>query len=664
MSDKPILLFLHGVGDGDPEDHWQETLQDSLVGLGYPGLDDIEVIVPKYPIALRHGDDEKYPLPEITVKAPTGEESRENYRAFERRTAALEVLLGGHDPGGHIAGTESVVDTALNTPVVFRRARNYLRNRDIRGLVLTKILDKLPQSGRIVIVAHSLGSVIAADLIQRLPVGLEIQGVVTIGSPLGNPNFNTGPLQDGLRQPPTNLSWWVNFWNSFDPVTAIRGLSSVFRWVLDLRVSGTFDIHVHSASTYLENDRVACAIGYALYGSLSKELAVAPKGADIPLDPLETWVLLALRYGHLTNTKLDGEQKNRFSDALRRVQATTFSQVKERNERMNRALPNAIAELAVDLLDPTSVAKSPEQISHISKEDAVVALVSIATSNVVQPYEIAVTKEISREALEDLSIESGLGRQFGRDVFEALAEADKALLGNTTNWIKWASLGVGAVALVAATGGLALAAAPGLAGAAAITSALAAFGPGGMVGGLLTAGTLVSAGGGSLAIGLSSPTTSAEAVEAATKTQLAAAILRKKQELAQDPATWLGISDTGIQLRREQSQLGAISDRSADTLKELEKKLKTVDRALAYLTKEGLGPDHLDDPDGADMGSPTEFFDKAIDAFRPIDIDGDGIPDKSRAAIKVEETGSAIREKATEAAEKFGSLFRRRGEQD
>ena len=140
--------------------------------------------------------------------------------------------------------------------------------------------------------------------------------------------------------------------------------------------------------------------------------------------------------------------------------------------------------------------------------------------------------------MEDLTIEMGLGRQLGSDVFTAAEAARRVLSAGGANWIKWAAIGVGAAAVLA-TGGLALAAVPaGLAGAAAITSALAAFGPGGMIGGLLTGAALVSVGTGGIVVGLASPTTSAETVEAVASTQLAAAILRKSQGIEQDAATW------------------------------------------------------------------------------------------------------------------------------
>lgn len=96
--------------------------------------------------------------------------------------------------------------------------------------------------------------------------------------------------------------------------------------------------------------------------------------------------------------------------------------------------------------------------------------------NAIRPFEINVSADIRREAFEALTIEMGLGRQLGSDVTGSVEEAPRVVTPRGTNWGKWTALGVGVVALTAATGGLALAAAPGVAGAAVITSALA--GPG------------------------------------------------------------------------------------------------------------------------------------------------------------------------------------------
>ena len=598
MPDKPILLLLHGVGPGHQGDEWKVALKDALIGLGYSDLGGVTVIAPKYAHALR-GSDDNEPLPGVTVKAPSGEAARKNRRDFERRTGAVEVVLGRHNRGTGWIGGDVVAAAALAQPY-FAQAINYLTKPRIRSQVLQRILLRLPQSGRLVIVGHSLGSVIAADLVRRLPTGLTVAGMVTVGSPLAHPKFAVDRLREALKEPPTNLGWWVNFWNAADPVTTHRGISSAFPWMVDFRIPTTAGPHCHDAEVYLADRAVAAAVGLALFGSLSKELVVVEAGMDLRLDYAETVALMALRYGYLTKARLEGDQHDRYADALRQVQASTVELVRQRNEREGRPMPTEIARLFFDLSDPESLAPEPRPISHLSKDDAVVPLLSIAAANVIRPFEISVHMDTRRKAMEDLTAEMWLGGQIGADVFAAADEARKALGSGGTNWFKWVALGVGVAALVAATGGLALVAAPGVAGAAAITSALAAFGPGGMIGGLLTAGTLVTAGGGGIAFGLASPGTTAETVEAVVGAQLAAAILRKRQGLEQDPNIWSSLIETEIAVRREHARLVAISDESAPSLKELQRKLVVIDRALTYLNKHGLG---LTEPSPEDSGA-------------------------------------------------------------
>ena len=308
--------------------------------------------------------------------------------------------------------------------------------------------------------------------------------------------------------------------------------------------------------------------------------------------------MLALRYAHRLNDHLEGDKKERFQHAVREVQASTVELIKKRNEQMvpRRPIPTSVARLAVDLTDLSSPTPEPTVITQLSKDDAVVPLISIAAANVIRPYEIVVPKDARRKAMEQLTRDMGLGTQLGADVLKAAERAKDTLNEDSGDWFRWVLIGLGAAAVVAATGGLALAAAPGVMGAAAVTSALAAFGPGGMIGGLLTAGTLVSAGGGSIAAGLASPGTTAGTVEAVVATQLAAAILRELQGLEQDTTTWGGLIESEMAVRRERTRLEALSDESAPTLKELKRKIDAVQRALKYLHDHDLNP--RDDPIG------------------------------------------------------------------
>lgn len=56
----------------------------------------------------------------------------------------------------------------------------------------------------------------------------------------------------------------------------------------------------------------------------------------------------------------------------------------------------------------------------------------------------------------------------------------------------------------------------------------------------------------------------------------------------------------------------------------------------------------------------TQTIDQTTEAFRAIDTDGDGIPDRPRAAAAAEEAGTAIKGAATGVADALGTLFKRK----
>ena len=613
MTGETTLVLLHGVGTGDPEGQWKTRLSATLESLGYPGLDSANVIAPRYAHALT-GFDEPEKIPPLSVRAPAGDEAKRNRRDFERRMAAVEFRLGSPDRGSGYAGGDAAVDFAIGLPH-FIQARNYLQNSEIRARVLNFILSRVPSEGKIVLVGHSLGSVIAADLVRRLPTSVEVVGMVTVGSPLASESFGVDRLRENLHQPPANLHWWVSFWDAFDPVAARRGVSSAFPWMIDFQVKTTTldPVAAHQAVGYFGHDIVAEAIGFALFGSRSKEVARIEHGIDVPLDAAEVLALLALRYSHLAKDLLKGDTKDRYAGALRNVQAVLFQALAEQRRANNRPSPTSVVELAVDLADPTALAVAPVPARHLSKEDAVVPLTVISSENVILPYEIELSPEVKQKALEDLTAEMGLGSAFGADLNEAAKEARETLAGaKSINWFKWGAIGAGAAALVVATGGLALAAAPGLVGAAAITSALAAFGPGGMIGGLLTAGTLVSAGGGGIAFGLASPETSAATLEGVVARQLTAEILRKRQALPSDTSVWRNLTAMEMELRREYERFDEFSDSSSPSMKELKLKIQVVERSLAHLTKLGLAPAQEPDEDGTTEAATEPWYRRVI----------------------------------------------------
>ncbi|ALO65801.1 hypothetical protein AS189_03970 [Arthrobacter alpinus] len=608
-----MLLFLHGVGDGDPSGKWKSAIEQSLQRTGYPNLDGIPILAPTYSNALM-GVDEPQILPIRTFKTPTREAAKLNRRNFERRLSAVERRIGRQDEE-HVINVavnnkaqflhRAAVDAAVTAPL-FKQAANYLNNEQIRAQVLTRVLAKVPESGKIVIVAHSLGSVIAADLLLRLPVDVEVEALITIGSPLANERFKLEDLGDSLSDPPINLGWWVNFRNAWDPVAIRRGLSSVFPWLLDHTINTHFDIDMaaaHSAIAYLDHSTVAATIGHAVFGDSKRERISDDEIADIPLDDTESRAILGLRYGHLVKNELDRELRLRYLPALRAVQEQTISDLRVHNKLRERPIPSQIARLDFDSSDPSSPLPEPSlRASAFSKEEAIAHLTAVASTNVIAPFEISISKDAERRSMEELASEMGLKRQLGSDVLEARKQAQDILRDRQNGkWIKVGAIVAGTAALAFGAGGIVLAiAAPGLVGAAAVTGALASFGPGGMIGGLITAGTLiggggllVGSGGGSLANSLAGEETSVEQFEEIVALQLAAMLVRTTQSIDSDPGVWQFLTEIEAKVSRQHERLDEISDKKAPTVEALAKKRAIAARALKYMSENGMEPgDH------------------------------------------------------------------------
>ncbi|PIF03445.1 MAG: hypothetical protein CSA63_01930 [Propionibacterium sp.] len=347
-------------------------------------------------------------------------------------------------------------------------------------------------------------------------------------------------------------------------------------------------IQPHRAITYLSRPKVANTIGIALFGSRSRELVKKPTFVDVPLDTDETIMLLALRFAHLQLRELkDGDTRDRFADALRMVQSETVAQVQQRRRHAHRPMPAAFGELGINLTRPNPRTPLPSLPDDMSQADAVGPLVVVALSNVIEPFEIKVDTKVRQQAMTQLCQQMQLGSDYGIKLLEAVDEARKVL--QPKNWARWAAWGLGSAAIVTATGGVALAAAPGVAGAAAVTSALAAFGPGGMLGGLLTAGTLLTGGG--VATGIAASSTTAEAAEALAEAHLAAVIFRDRMGIAQDDRLWADLMENKADVARRLGWLSSISDDGAPDVKVLQQKYDILERAVAYVNDHDLLPD-------------------------------------------------------------------------
>ena len=114
---------------------------------------------------------------------------------------------------------------------------------------------------------------------------------------------------------------------------------------------------------------------------------------DIVLDEAESLALMALRYAHLMRRQLKGDDLDRFSGALRQVQAAAVRDIVVRNESVGRQAPNDVMRLAVDLAEPAAPLVEPHPSRYLNKDEAVTLLTVLAAENVIRPFEIDLPRD-------------------------------------------------------------------------------------------------------------------------------------------------------------------------------------------------------------------------------------------------------------------------------
>jgi endonuclease G, mitochondrial len=146
---------------------------------------------------------------------------------------------------------------------VFRDVAAYLDRDDIRRLVLDTVLQSVPTSGRVVLVSHSLGTVVAIDLLTRLPAQVEMVQLVTAGSPLGMDTVSKRLLTGGPQRP-DRVRDWLNAWCPADAVAIGCPLRDDWGDRLSEVITNNPKDRAHSIEEYLADGRVAAAVGAAL----------------------------------------------------------------------------------------------------------------------------------------------------------------------------------------------------------------------------------------------------------------------------------------------------------------------------------------------------------------------------------------------------------------
>jgi hypothetical protein len=417
------IVFLHGAGGPEARARWLSPLNARLAQLGYPRLDAaLDVIIDPDYIGALTAPPATTPYPP-TLAFPGMDAYK---RARELYNETQKQLKKGLAP--HSASPAGISFTGgIARPFAEWGASNfklfgvseYINSAEQRRTVWGQIFKQLPDQGEVLFVGYSLGSVVLADLLPRLPAGLTVCGVVTVGSPLALNVLRKETVGLEAEFPYDRVRAWINLYDRRDESTIGGGIATGIRQALDVEVdNGTS----HDVFGYMSQPATAEAIGSLLFGDSAQPSADAE-----PLMVLIPMLLLIAYSSELSRTcrTKESDLKGRL-DAAREESIALFCDLLGRNPD---ASTFESAEVAERELRPVFDAPRLWLAELWSDQELAALLVALHLSPSCVVFDVKVDDDHCRRALE--SLVDSLRRQNGEGqtghAAAVVAAADQAL---------------------------------------------------------------------------------------------------------------------------------------------------------------------------------------------------------------------------------------------
>lgn len=174
-----------------------------------------------------------------------------------------------------------------NTRRLMHEANRYLKDRDgvggaVRGVLRATLEAAWRDGDRVLLIGHSLGSVIAYDTLWELThvqrASGEVSLLITLGSPLATRFVQRsvqGAHEVSARRYPHNIRRWVNLSSRGDTTALQPRLKPLYHEMLDLKLvdaiedfvefdnffRGSFGLNAHEAYGYLAQPLLAEIVG-------------------------------------------------------------------------------------------------------------------------------------------------------------------------------------------------------------------------------------------------------------------------------------------------------------------------------------------------------------------------------------------------------------------
>jgi hypothetical protein len=526
------LLVVHGVGAAKPESAWMKPLNHRMASMGFqPIVRPVDsVSVPNY--AHLFGATDVPEPPETSVRLD-GHELLGQRLTYAARQNALERVIRPYAERSN--GPDwSWVPRPIIDPIgdlterfVFEDATRYVSKPAVRHAIWNEVLSSAPRSGGVIVVGHSLGSVVAAGVLRRLPPGVTVDLLITLASPLSFRRYrgHLGSLWSAF--PYAHVHRWLNVYSPWDGICAGRGICAEVDEALDVcvRVDGAHDLEA-----YMSHPAVAAAINAVAFPAENGNDHARSFAGQVarPIHPSWFPLLLGTAFTWQLSKSLPSDQwqrHRRLETAREEVARRAVADIRERRSQRTEFIAR-LAEQGVSLTKqqqsdhPLADGRYPTfrdltfraaaVLNNKWTDDQLLPLaVGLMLQPLVAPFDIQADLKYRQHALMlTLNVvrrsRGNLADQTYAEQVRSSVEWARQRLAEGKGFPWGTVLMASGLAVLAATGvGLAVAAPAGLAGAAVVTSTLAAFGPGGMVGGLLTLGAMTGTAGALGAVGVS-----------------------------------------------------------------------------------------------------------------------------------------------------------------
>lgn len=411
--EKPLaLLYLHGIGDDVSRREWltmvDERLTDqgvaTLVGLGLP------LVTPQYADVLKADTAAAVAPPRRPNTHPADATIAQRYRMHQSHYAAI-LLAHGTPPTdlarrvgfGRIPDPVDAIGERLVMGTIYDSVGRFVAQPARRAAVLQRVLRSLPADHDVIVIGHSLGAIVALDVLRHLPASTSVPLLVTAASALARRNLPQDVWAARYELPHPRLGGWINVYNPRDAVTRGRGIADRFPAALDVAVPGV--LGDHQLANLLGAPGVAAVLGEVARGQVPQHLI---GDGFLPLSQARELIELQLSYRTAEALALD-----RRAD-LRLLVAYDAARQDQRSAR---------SELPVNYDEDLSQALR----GRINERDLPAALLALVTVNPIAPQRIKIPLAADLAARRQVAIDLGVTPSWTDLARQSLAKARRSL---------------------------------------------------------------------------------------------------------------------------------------------------------------------------------------------------------------------------------------------